>query len=69
MRQLYHRLTTNQPTNTVKARETECAACHGCNAAGSSSRQAVKQGSREQGSIVGKPEGATPRLKLVLKLK
>ena len=31
-------------SNTVKTRETECAAYHECNAAGSPSRQAVKEG-------------------------
>ena len=56
--------TTNQLTDTVTTRDTECAACHESNAAGSLSSQAVKLG-HGRSSRVGKPEGAKPRLKEV----
>ena len=65
MRQLYTiGFTTNQLTDTVTTRDTECAACHESNAAGSLSSQAVKLG-HGRSSRVRKSEGAKPRLKRV----
>ena len=57
--------------DTVATRETECAACHECIAAGSSSdvrgvdmpgAYQLKQGAMGDSPHVGKPEGARPRL-------